>query len=233
MPLTFSSVHWKSRSTGLCALQFSLTLSPSFRGEEGSICTRTPSMSGGDTESRAAGAGGPGRPAATAPHPPCPPRPPGALQLTTSSTSFSICVMSSRSRIWQRYSPLLLLLTPCRLSTPLLVSAREETSCQSSGCGQGSAQPSAPCSRGARDEAQASQELPTGARTSSRPQMPHRFLVEAEDGRRVAISLAHQLHVVPLLHQRGGGHDVQLHVLRGVWGTRERAGWVLVSPLRP
>lgn len=79
MPLTFSSVHWKSRSTGLCALQFSLTLSPSFRGEEGSICTRTPSMSGGDTESRAAGAGGPGRPIATAPRLPCPPPSPRGL----------------------------------------------------------------------------------------------------------------------------------------------------------
>lgn len=62
---------------------------------------------------------------------------PSLLQFTIRSTSSSFCDMSSRSRDWHLYVPLLLLFTSCRFRTPLSGSTSDDRSCHSSSCRQG------------------------------------------------------------------------------------------------
>lgn len=64
------------------------------------------------------------------------------------------------------------------------------------------------------------------------PLWPHLSLVEAEDRRWVPISLTNQLHIIPFLHQCRGRHDLQIHVLRGVWGKKEQEGSVQSPTIR-
>lgn len=159
-----------------------------------------------------------------------------ALQFTTSSTSFSSCLISSKSRVWHLYRPLLLLFTSCRFSTPLLVSASDVRSCQlSSSCrpwGKSRAlsptqAPSIPAAAShspgpSRQGTRSSQDTRCLPRERCPGSLwPHLSLIEAEDGCWVPVGLTDQLHVIPFLHQCRGWHDLQLHVLRRVWGRRE------------